>query len=120
MKLKKQRIILLIIAVGLFLTTIILTSDFVKEKLDTRIILPVVMITFLLVICRILFLAKQKFWMSIILRMIVYYIPLSFWQSRENLSEVLQWTFYGFSIFVVEYAVLLFKLYYKKKNGESN
>lgn len=120
MKLKMQRIVLLIIALGLFITTVILTSDTVKEKLDTRNILPLVMLAFLLVICSVLFLAKEKFWMSIILRMIAYYISLSFWQSRENLSEVLQWTFYGFSIFVVEYGLLLFKLYDKKKNDESN
>ena len=54
------KIIFTIITLGLFITTIILTNDSVKENLDTGKLLPIVVITLLILICIILMWGKKS------------------------------------------------------------
>jgi len=54
------KIIFTIITLGLFITTIILTNDSVKGKLDTGKLLPIILITLLILICLILMWGKKS------------------------------------------------------------
>ena len=54
------KIIFEIITLGLFITTIILTNDSVKGKLDTGKLLPIILITLLILICLILMWGKKS------------------------------------------------------------